>query len=106
MMKERDTKTEPKTKTTVLEVDELQQLLGIKGWLGRRIASAAYRLLEFKEVNRIHHKFHDTFGPEFSAHVLEEVGVRYEIPPEQLDRIPREGGFITVSNHHYGSLDG
>jgi hypothetical protein len=38
-MKERDTKTEPKTKTTVLEVDELQQLLGIKGWVGRRIAS-------------------------------------------------------------------
>ena len=105
-MKERVTKTEPKTKTTVLEVDELQNLLGIKGWLGRRIASAAYRLLEFKEVNRIHHKFHDTFGPEFSAHVLEEVGVRYEIPPEQLERIPAEGGFITVSNHHYGSLDG
>ena len=105
-MKERDTKTEPKTKTTVLEVDELQQLLGIKGWVGRRIASAAYKLLEFKEVNRIHHKFHESFGPEFSAHVLEEVGVRYEIPPEQLERIPKEGGFITVSNHHFGSLDG
>lgn len=103
-MKETAAKTKPKT--TVLEVDELQQVLGIKGWLGRRVASAAYRLLEFGEVNRIHHKFHDTFGPEFSAHVLEEVGVRYEIPPEQLDRIPREGGFITVSNHHFGSLDG
>ena len=106
MMKERVTKTEPKTKTTVLEVDELQNLLGIKGWLGRRIASAVYRLLEFKEVNRIHYKFHDSFGPEFSAHVLEEVGVRYEIPPAQLERIPEEGGFITVSNHHFGSLDG
>ena len=106
MMKERVTKTEPKTKTTVLEVDELQNLLGIKGWLGRRIASAVYRLLEFKEVNRIHHKFHDSFGPDFSAHVLEEVGVRYEIPPAQLERIPKEGGFITVSNHHFGSLDG
>jgi len=103
-MKETDTKTE--TKTTVLEVDELQQLLGIKGWFGRRVASAAYRLLELDEVNRVHHKFHDSFGPEFSAHVLEEVGIRYEIAPEQLDRIPWEGGFITVSNHHYGSLDG
>jgi putative hemolysin len=103
-MKETDTKTE--TKTTVLEVDELQQLLGIKGWIGRRVASAAYRLLELDEVNRVHHKFHDSTGPEFSAHVLEEVGIRYEIAPEQLDRIPWEGGFITVSNHHYGSLDG
>ena len=103
-MKERDTKTE--TKTTVLEVDELQKLLGIKGWFGHRVASAAYRLLELEKVNRVHHKYHDSFGPEFSAHVLEDVGIRYEVPPEQLDRIPWEGGFITVSNHHYGSLDG
>ena len=100
------TDSEPRPKTTVLEVDELQKALGIKGWPGRRIASAAYRLLELREVNRIHHKFHDSFGPEFSEHVLEEIGVRYEIPQEQLERIPKEGGFITVSNHHYGSIDG
>ena len=103
-MKEQDTKTE--TKTTVLEVDELQKLLGIKGWLGRRVAKTAYRFLELEKVNRVHDKFHESFGPEFSAHVLEDVGIRYEVPPEQLDRIPWEGGFITVSNHHYGSLDG
>ena len=48
MMKELATGTEPETKTTVLEVDELQKLLGIKGWLGRRVASAAYRLLDSK----------------------------------------------------------
>ena len=107
-MKELDTKTETKTKTktTVLEVDELQKALGIKGFLGRWLAKLAYRWLELDEVNRVHDKYHESVGPEFSAHVLEEVGVRYEIPPEQLERIPREGGFITVSNHHYGSIDG
>ena len=103
-MKEQDTKTE--TKTTVLEVDELQKLLGIKGWFGRRIASAAYRMLELEKVNRVHHKYHDSTGAEFSEHVLEDAGIRYEVPPEQLDRIPWEGGFITVSNHHYGAIDG
>ena len=103
-MKEPATKTE--TKTTVLEVDELQKLLGIKGWLGRRVASAAYRMLELEKVNRVHEKFHDCTGAEFSANVLEDAGVRYEVPPEQLDRIPWEGGFITVSNHHYGAIDG
>ena len=107
-MKEPDTKTEPRTqtKTTVLEVDELQKALGIKGFLGRGIARLAYRWLELEKVNKVHHKFHDTVGPEFSDHVLEDVGVRYEIPPEQLERIPKEGGFITVSNHHYGAIDG
>ena len=98
--------TEKSEKTTVLEVEELQKVLGIKGFLGKCIASLVYRLLELEKVNRVHHKFHETSGPAFSVHVLEDVGVRYEIPPEQLERIPREGGFITVSNHHYGALDG
>jgi putative hemolysin len=93
-------------KTTVLEADELQKALGIKGFPGRMLARLAYRLLELEKVNRVHHKYHDSAGPEFSAHVLEDVGIRYEIPPEQLERIPKEGGFITVSNHHYGAIDG
>jgi len=94
------------TKTTVLEAEELQKVLGIKGFPGRCVARLAYRILELEKVNRVHHKYHDSVGPEFSAHVLEDIGIRYEIPPEQLDRIPREGGFITVSNHHYGAIDG
>ena len=94
------------TKTTVLEAEELQKVLGIKGFPGRCLARLAYRILELEKVNRVHHKYHDSVGPEFSAHVLEDIGIRYEIPPEQLDRIPREGGFITVSNHHFGAIDG
>ena len=103
-MTDQPTKTE--TKTTVLEVDELQEALGIKGFWGRWIAKAAYRALELEKVNRVHHKYHDSKGPAFSAHVLEDIGVRYEVPPDQLAYIPKEGGFITVSNHHYGAIDG
>ena len=105
-MKEPDTNTETLTKTTVLEVDELQKSLGLKGFLGRWTAKLAYRLLELEKVNRVHDKFHDSFGPALSEHIIEDIGVRYEIPPEQLEHIPREGGFITVSNHHYGAIDG
>lgn len=94
------------TKTTVLEVDDLQKAIGVKGLPGRLLAKTAYRALELEKVNRVHEKYCAVSGPDFSGDVLEEVGVRYEIDPEQLDYIPREGGFITVSNHHYGSLDG
>lgn len=90
----------------MLEKSELQESIGIRGIAGRWIASLAYRMFELEEVNRIHAKYVDSVGPDFSAHVLEEVGVKYDISPEQLSRIPAEGGFITVSNHHFGSLDG
>ena len=93
-------------KTPILGPDGLQKALGMKGLLGRVVSRAAYRLLELEKPNRIQAAFSDLQGAAFSARVLEEVGVSYEIPPEQLARIPKEGGFITVSNHHYGSIDG
>lgn len=93
-------------KTTIVEPEDLQKALGMKGFLGRCVSRAAYRLLELEKPNRIQAKFFDLKGPAFSARVLEEVGVSYEIPSGQLDRIPEGGGFITVSNHHYGSIDG
>ena len=76
-MKKPATKTEPQTKTTVLEVDELQKILGIKGFPGRVVARLAYRLLELEKVNRVHDKFHDSYGPELSDHIVEDIGVRY-----------------------------
>lgn len=93
-------------KKTVLEKHELQEAIGLRGIAGKWVTSLAYKLFELEEVNRIHAKYVDSTGPDFSAHVLEEVGVSYEVPQEQLSRIPAEGGFITVSNHHFGSIDG
>lgn len=93
-------------KNTVLEKHELQEAIGVRGIVGKWTTSLAYKLFELEEVNRIHTKYVDSTGPDFSAHVLEEVGVKYEIPQSQLSHIPAEGGFITVSNHHFGSIDG
>ncbi len=92
--------------THVLSRDELQQSLGMKGFFGRMVAGIVYRFLELQKVNDAHKKWAAYDGPEFSEHILEEVGVKYEIPPSQLDYIPREGGFFTISNHHFGSIDG
>ena len=94
------------TKTTVLEVDDLQKALGVKGIPGKLLARIAYHALELEKVNRVQDKYSSSFGAEFSTHVLEDIGVTCEIPEEQLGRIPREGGFITVSNHHFGAIDG
>ena len=93
-------------KTPILGPEGLQKALGMKGFFGRCVSRAAYRMLELDKPNRIQEKFSELQGPDFSARVLEEVGVSYEIPSEHLERIPKEGGFITVSNHHYGSIDG
>ena len=38
--------------------------------------------------------------------LMEALGVTVEINEEDLEKIPKEGAFITVSNHPFGGLDG
>jgi len=92
--------------TVVLSKSELQESLGLKGLFGKAVTGFVYWLLELKRVNYIQNKHAKKMGPDFSDAVLEEVGCTWEYRPEELDRIPAEGGFITISNHHYGSIDG
>ena len=37
---------------------------------------------------------------------MDEFQITFEIPKEDLKRIPKEGSFITISNHPLGGVDG
>lgn len=93
-------------KEAVMSREKLQGMLGLKGKLGAGITRLVMKVLEIDKCNSTQAKYADDNASDFAKHVLEEVGVRYELPEGQLDRIPAEGGFITVSNHHFGSIDG
>lgn len=90
----------------VLSVEDFQGMLGLKGRFGHWLSGVVIRFLEIDKVNRDQAKYASSMGPDFARNILREEGVRYEIVSGSLDEIPAEGGFITVSNHHYGSLDG
>ena len=90
----------------VVSEADLQKALNLKGGFGRFVTRRIHRFLELDKINSMQEKLADFEGPEYAEKVLEEVGATYEIIPEQLSRIPEEGGFITVSNHHFGSIDG
>ena len=93
-------------KKGVLSAEELQRMLGIKGFLGRTLSKWIIKVLEIDKANTVQNKYYTEGGPVFSEKVLTELEVTYTIPQGQLDRIPAEGGFITVSNHHFGAVDG
>jgi len=93
-------------KRIILDRDGLQKELGLKGWTGKWITSLLYKVLELEKVNEANACYPDDWGPDFAASILKHVGVSYQLDASQLDNIPIEGGFITVSNHHYGSIDG
>ena len=94
------------TTKQVLSKEDLQRMLGLKGGFGKAVASLIVKVLEIDKVNRTQAKHAHEMGPDFAASILKEVGVTYDLPEGQLKNIPEEGGFITVSNHHFGSIDG
>ena len=43
---------------------------------------------------------------EFSATLLQVLQVRYEVEPEDLSHIPRQGPLVVVANHPFGGIEG
>ena len=48
----------------------------------------------------------DPTTPNFFQRAMRSLDISYEISDEDLDKIPRQGPVLVVSNHPYGGLDG
>ena len=85
---------------------DLKQALGMKGFFGTCVAGLVYGYLRLGKINRLFDGAADYQGREFADHLIENMGITIDISPEQLDNIPKEGGFIVVSNHPFGGIEG
>ena len=94
------------TNKQVLSREDMQRMLGLKGGFGKWVAGVIIKFLEIDKVNRTQAQYAQSMGPDFARDILKAVGATYDVPEGDLEKIPAEGGFITVSNHHFGSIDG
>lgn len=70
------------------------------------LAKPIMDILRISDVNEVYEKFEELKGVEFIDALLEEFKVEFDYYVEELKRIPKEGPFITVSNHPLGGIDG
>lgn len=94
------------TPAPLLSLDDLQNAIGIKGFPGKAIAAAVYAVLGLGKVDRFYRMRERPKDSSFSETILEDLPLTVDLPDRQLENIPLEGGFITVSNHHFGAVDG
>ena len=90
----------------VVTNEDLKKALGLKGFFGTCVAGLAYGFLGLGKINRLFDGAADYQGREFADHLLENMNITIDVSPEQLDNIPKEGGFVVVSNHPFGGIEG
>ncbi|WP_438710445.1 GNAT family N-acyltransferase [Aquimarina muelleri] len=76
------------------------------GFIGTFIGWIIIKATRISKVNREYDKISHLEGLEYINKALDSYGVTFEIPEEDFKRLPKEGAFITISNHPLGGLDG
>ncbi|MDR6300037.1 lysophospholipid acyltransferase family protein [Mesonia maritima] len=76
------------------------------GFLGTAFGAALMQITKLSHFNKVYDDRKHLDGPEFLDSILDYLEVNYEIPEKDLKRIPKNGAFITISNHPLGAIDG
>ena len=76
------------------------------GFLKNPVASAIMWLTKISEVNKLYDILKDKKGKDFFDAFVRERGLKYIVFEEDLEKIPKTGPFILVSNHPLGAIDG
>ena len=76
------------------------------GFLGTFFGWLLMKLLKVSTLNKIYNRNKHLKDLEFLEAILDEFQIKFEIPEEDLKRLPKDGAYITVSNHPLGGIDG
>ena len=82
-----------------INIDKLGFLGTFGGW-------TLMKLLRLSKLNAIYNRTKKYEGLDFLNKLLDEFEIKFEIPEEDFKNIPKEGAFITISNHPLGGIDG
>lgn len=90
----------------VLNYDDIRQMApALEGH--EKFVNFLLHFLQVDKVNRIHGDYCDTPGVQFASRLVnEEFKFKLRVDNEEVLSRFKEGPFITVSNHPFGSYDG
>lgn len=76
------------------------------GPFGLFIGWVFLKITRISKLNSIYKKAYSSSALGFLNKLIPELGVKYDIPAEDLKRLPKTGPYITISNHPLGGIDG
>ncbi|PTX44777.1 putative hemolysin [Christiangramia gaetbulicola] len=92
----------------IVSAKEVANVMNLRkfGFLGTGIGWLILKSTKLSRINKEYDKRKNLKGTDFIDSILNEFEIDFEIPEKDLKRIPKEGPFITISNHPLGGIDG
>ena len=82
-----------------IKTDKYGVLGTFSGWL-------LMKVLKISTLNKIYDRNKHLSEVPFLNAILDEFQIKFEIPEEDFKRLPKDGAYITISNHPLGGIDG
>jgi putative hemolysin len=76
------------------------------GVLGTFSGWVLMKILKISTLNKVYDRNKDLKDVAFLNGILDDLQIKFEIPEEDFKRLPKEGAYITISNHPLGGIDG
>jgi putative hemolysin len=89
-----------------IETEEFIKAAKLNRFGGNSTARILMMLLRINRINKLYSDISHLEGTEFIDKLLEELGISFEVSELELNRIPKTGAFISISNHPFGVIDG
>jgi len=82
-----------------IKADKYGVLGTFSGWL-------LMKVLRISQLNKIYDRNKHLSNLDFLNAILDEFQIKFEVPEEDLKRLPKDGAYVTISNHPLGGIDG
>ncbi len=76
------------------------------GFLGTFVGWLLMVATRITTINRFYDRNKELPAPEFLDKILDHYEIDFDVPLEDLKRLPKSGPYITISNHPLGGIDG
>ncbi|WP_346881881.1 lysophospholipid acyltransferase family protein [uncultured Algibacter sp.] len=76
------------------------------GFIGTFIGWILMKVLKISTINKVYKRNKHLNELPFLNSILDDFQIKFEIPEEDLKRLPKDGAYITISNHPLGGIDG
>ncbi len=90
----------------LIETEDIINAAKLNKFGGASAARVLMLLLRINKINKLYADMAHKKGLDFIDSLINELRLNFEVSEKELDRIPRTGPFITISNHPFGGIDG